>query len=268
MFGLSDFAVVRTLRNRIRGGVDTTVYYDPTGSPRMSGKLSGARLYSVQQSGLMHQKILILDKNLVFIGSANMTTASLQMHDNLVVGLRSQLVANFLLDHPPYTPGALRAMVGGQDLELWLLPDPRGHVIEDLRRCIRNASRSIKIALFTFTHSGLCEELIAAQARGVAVTLVVDLRSGLGASAKAVQQLRAAGISVLFSQGSQLLHHKFLLIDDRTLISGSANWTKAAFYKNSDCILVLHQLTPDQKKFMQSLWRRVATEAQVQKNIH
>ena len=59
----------------------------------------------------------------------------------------------------------------------------------------------------------------------------------------------------------QLLHHKFILIDDQTLLVGSANWTKAAFYKNSDCFLILHNLTDDQKTFMNRLWTRLEAES-------
>jgi cardiolipin synthase A/B len=261
MFGLTDAAVVHSLRQSIRKGVSTTIYYDPTGSSQLRGKLRGADLHPIQQSGLMHQKILILDRELVFLGSANMTASSLRMHDNLVVGVRSPALAQFLLAHPPYTPGYLRTMIGGQELELWLLPDPRGNIVGELRRLIRNASRSVKIALFTFTHPALCEELIAAKRRGIAVTLVVDSHSGLGASAKAVEQLRMGGVPVFLSQGLQLLHHKFLLVDDQMLVCGSANWTKAALTKNSDCILILHQLTQEQKQFMKRLWNKISTEA-------
>lgn len=261
MFGLTDLAVLRTIRERMQAGVSAEVYYDPKASIRIPNKLRGALLHPVQMTGLMHQKILVLDGDLVFLGSANMTAASLRMHDNLVIGMRSPSVARFLAEHPPYTSGYLRTMVGGQDVELWLLPDPRGHVINELRRCIRNASRSLKIALFTFTHPGLCEELIDAKRRGVAVSVIIDQHSARGASMKTVGQLRDAGVPVLLSQGVQLLHHKFLLVDDRTLVCGSANWTKAAFCKNSDCILLLHCLTDEQQRFMKSLWHRVAHEA-------
>ena len=266
MFGLTDLAILRTLEQRVKSGIPTTVYYDPTGSSQVRSRLRGAQIHPVQRGGLMHQKILILDQDLIFIGSANMTTSSLRMHDNLVVGMRSRSLANFLLEHPPYTPGYLHTMIGGQEVELWLLPDPRGNVIGELRRFIRNAARSVKIALFTFTHPALCEELIAAHKRGVAVSIVVDMHSGLGASAKAIEQLRMAGVPVFLSQGLQLLHHKFLMIDDQTVVCGSANWTKAALTKNSDCILVLHQLSEDQKKFMKDLWRRISTEAVEKRN--
>ncbi len=261
MFGLSDRAVLSSLIQKIRRDVPTTVYYDSVGSPKLGQILEGGDIHPMKGSGLMHQKILIIDGETVFIGSANMTTASLRMHDNLVVGLVSRKIAQFLKEHEPFSSGYMQTFVGGQEVEIWLLPDPRGHALHDLRKKIRSAARSIRIALFTFTHPGLIDEVIQAQQRGVSVTVVVDMHSGLGASASAIDRLKKAGIRVLLSQGTQLLHHKFIYIDEQTLLTGSANWTKAAFYKNSDCFLVLHNLNPDQKSFMNRLWRQIETNA-------
>lgn len=262
MFGLNDPSIVNALAKQT---VPTTIYYDPNGSPNLWNTLPNCTLHPVHGFGLMHQKILIVDKETVFIGSANMTTASLTMHDNLVIGFKSQKVAQFLRDKSPQTSGYLRAMVGGQEIEVWLLPDPRAHALQDLRRKIRSAHQSIRIALFTFTHPALVDEVIAAHHRGINVSLVVDLHSGLGASKDAIEKIKRAGIKVYMSQGMQLLHHKFILIDDRMLVTGSANWTKAAFYKNSDCILVLHHLNATQKSFMNGLWGRIESEARLMK---
>lgn len=261
VFGLSDRAVLDLLNKKIASEISTTVYYDPNGaSPRIPASHRSSFI-PVRQSGLMHQKILIVDNDLILIGSANLTSASLRMHDNLIVGMRSPKIAQFLIDHPPFTSGYLRAVSGGQEIDLWLLPDPRGHALADLRRRIHNASRSIRIALFTLTHPLLLEDLIAAKHRGVAVSLVIDTHSGFGASAKAIETLRQEGILVTLSQGLQLLHYKFALIDDQTFISGSANWTKAAFAKNSDCLLILDQLNSSQKRYMNRLWRRIKTQS-------
>ncbi len=261
MFGLSDRAVLSALIQKIRHDIPTTVYYDSTGSPKLGKILDGGDVHPVKSAGLMHQKILILDDETVFIGSANMTSASLRMHDNLVVGLISRKIAQFLKEHEPYSTGYLQTTVGGQEVEIWLLPDPRGHALHDLKKKIRAAARSIRIALFTFTHPGLIDEVIDAHQRGINVAVVVDMHSGLGASASAIERLKKAGVRVLLSQGTQLLHHKFIYIDEQTLLTGSANWTKAAFYKNSDCFLVLHNLNPDQKSFMNRLWNQIETNA-------
>lgn len=262
MFGLSDRPILSALSKKIEENVPTTIFYDTGGSAKVGRYLQGGKLHPIKQSSLMHQKILILDNETVFIGSANMTSASLRMHDNLVIGLVNRNVAKFLREHEPYDPGYLKTMVGGQEMEIWLLPDPRGHALTELRKKIRTAHKSIRIALFTFTHPNLVEEVVDAHRRGVKVSIVIDMHSGLGASAKAVEKLREAGVPVHLSRGTQLLHHKFIYIDEQTLITGSANWTKAAFYKNSDVILALHRLNSDQKKFMNRLWRTVETGTQ------
>jgi len=262
MFGLSDTAILNALSHKT---IPTTIYYDPNASPNLWNVLPNAELNPVRGYGLMHQKILICDRETVFIGSANMTTASLTMHDNLVIGLKSQKLAQFLIEKTPKSTGYLKTMVGGQEIELWLLPDPRGHALHDLRKKIRAARESLKIALFTFTHPALVDEVIGAKNRGLDVTLIIDMHSALGASATAIDRIKKAGIRVLLSKGVQLLHHKFILIDDQMLVTGSANWTKAAFYNNSDCILVLRQLDPDQKNFMHRMWSRLEVEARVLK---
>ncbi len=260
IFGLSDPAVIDALQKKIEAKVETTVYYDPNGAAQIPA-MRHSSFIPVRRGGLMHQKILVVDGDLILIGSANLTSASLSMHDNLIVGLRSPKAAQFLIDHPPFTSGHLQTLSGGQEVALWLLPDPRGHALTDLRRRIHNASKSIRAALFTLTHPSLVEDLITAKQRGVAVFLVIDAHSGLGASAKAVAQLRHEGVSVSLSQGLGLLHYKFALIDEQTLISGSANWTQSAFAKNSDCLLILNQLNDTQRRFCSRLWQRIKRES-------
>lgn len=262
MFGLSDPAILRTLKEKTDQEVSTQIYYDTKGSPNLHRILQNCEIHPIRQTGFMHQKLLILDEEMVFLGSANMTASSLRMHDNLVIGLCNKKIAAFLKETVPYTSGHMHTLVGGQEVDLWILPDPKGHAISELKKKIRRAQRTIKAALFTFTHPTLLDELILAHKRGVHVTLVIDMHSGLGASAKNVAALKKAGIRILFSGGAQLMHHKFVYIDEQTLIAGSANWTKAAFTKNSDCIILLNQLTHEQKSFMNYLWRRIATTAQ------
>jgi phosphatidylserine/phosphatidylglycerophosphate/cardiolipin synthase-like enzyme len=257
MFGLTDRAILNALAQKIEEEIPTKIFYDVKGSSKVHRYLKGGEIFPIQTSSLMHQKIVVLDHDMVFIGSANMTDSSLRMHDNLVVGFRSKPIARFLEEHKPYESGYLKTQVGGQELELWLLPDPRGHALTELRKQIRGARKTIRIALFTFTHPKLIEDVIEAHQRGVDVKVVVDMQSGLGASSKTVDKLKKAKVPIYLSQGIQLLHHKFIYIDDQTLLTGSANWTKAAFYKNSDCILALHRLTPDQKKFMRQLWTQI-----------
>ena len=261
MFGLSDEPILSELAQKTKEGVHVDLYYDLKGSPRLDLLIQGARLHPIEHSGLMHLKILIIDHEMVFIGSANMTTSSLKMHDNLMLGLMDRKAAHFLEKKTPHESGYFKTLLKGQELEIWLLPDLEGLALLDLRKKIKEASRSIRIAQFTYTHPALIEEVIAAHKRGVEVSVVIDMHSSLGASAQAIQRMKQSGAAIFISQGVQLMHHKFLWIDEEMLITGSANWTKSAFDKNNDCLITLPKLDAKQKKLMKKLWKRLSTEA-------
>ena len=85
-------------------------------------------------------------------------------------------------------------------------------------------------------------------------------RNQPGASAKVAALLKKGGIPVKCNRGGNLLHHKFMYIDGKTLVNGSANWTKAAFEKNDDCFIILHDLTDTQREFMDKLWAVIDSE--------
>ena len=259
MFGLSDKAILSALSEKIDQNIPTKVFYDVTGSQNIQQLLYKGEIYPVKRRGLMHQKIVILNDEMIFIGSANMTQASLRMHNNLVIGFVSPSIAKFLKEHEPFTPGYKSCEVGGQKIEIWLLPDPKGDTLIELKKRIRAASKSIRTALFTFTHPDLVDELIDAYKRGVNVSVVVDKYSGYGASSKSIEKLKESHVPVTLSRGIELLHHKFVYIDEETLLTGSLNWTKSGFKRNSDCMIALNELNSDQKKFMKKLWRNIET---------
>ena len=260
MFGLTDASILQTLYKKSKE-MDVNIFYDPSASTKIGigkGKLKPHPIFS---KGLMHQKILVIDDEISFLGSANMTRSSLKMHDNLVIGFHSPIVAKFLKEKAPNSSGHLKTTVGGQKVELWLLPDPRGHALTALREMIRKANYSIRIGMFTLSHPLLVEELLQAQKRGIDLTIAIDFNSGFGASKQAIEKLKSNGAKVILSTSSKLLHHKFLYVDENTLVCGSANWTKAAFYKNHDCFAVLHNMTSQQKRFMEELWEKIEEDS-------
>ena len=254
MFGLSDPQIIYTLKNKA-ASINTKIYYDKRSSKKVD--LPGDVIFPMKTTGLMHQKILIIDNKLTFLGSCNFTRSSLSMDNNLIIGIYSPDLARFLSKNTPYKSGYLKKVIGGQKIECFLLPDKNNKALEHLKTHLRSARKSIKIAMFTFTHPILIEELIKAKKRNVEICVVVDFSSGVGISSKYIQKLKEANVKVLLSQGIELLHYKYLIVDDKTLICGSANWTKAAFSKNTDLILTIYNLNGEQKKFMQKLQKIV-----------
>ncbi len=269
IYSLTDRTLINDLRNKSEEGVDVTVIYDHQASAGVHKKLGQkVKATSRKGRGLMHQKILVVDDVKSWIGSANFTPTSLRSYGNLVTGFYCSELANALqrkaaalanegkysVTHPS------EHIISGQKVELWFLPDA-SDAIDRVKNMIRTATKTIKIAMFTWTRQDFANEVIKANKKGVDVEVVIDRNSGQGASSIIVELLRVNRLKVRVSQGSELLHHKFMIVDDQVLINGSANWTKAAFTQNDDCFIILHDLNDEQRIFLDRLWKVIINES-------
>ncbi|MEZ5314614.1 MAG: phosphatidylserine/phosphatidylglycerophosphate/cardiolipin synthase family protein [Chlamydiales bacterium] len=257
MYSLNDEKIIRALNHKAKKGVKVTVLHDSKTSQFGYRKLKSIDLIPIEISGLSHQKILVLDGKEVWIGSANFTTESLRLHDNLVMKFNSIELAKSILSEF----SAYYFYIGDQKCELWHLPRDRKAGLNHLIDLIHQSKNSIRIAMYTWTHSKLTDAVIAAHNRGVAVEVILDNSQANGVGQRTTNKLIESGISVWVNRRQKLLHHKCLWIDENILVQGSTNWTKAAFSKNKDCFLILFDLTQEQKDKLQKMWFRTRTLA-------
>jgi phosphatidylserine/phosphatidylglycerophosphate/cardiolipin synthase-like enzyme len=259
VYGITDPDILAVIIQKTNQHLPISVEYDPSASSSLKKILpQSVHIDPIKGKGLMHRKIVIIDHSQVFLGSANLTPTSLRHHDNLVLGLYHPKLAAFL-EHPTQTSFAFS--LNAQQGELFLFPDPQQTGLHRLLTALHAAKSKIAIAMFTMTHPQIAEALIQAKKRGISISIAADYYAAKGASRKMLKNLAAEGIQILNSQGRQLLHHKWALIDDELLVMGSANWTQAAFSKNHDFLLFLFPLSKSQKQFMSKLWDIIEIES-------
>lgn len=253
IYSLSDKELINALNRKSAEGVKIKVIHDSK-TPRYGFEKLCSKIdkEAVKISGLMHQKILVIDRQKVWLGSANMTTESLKVHDNLVVGLCDERLAQMILSNTPFDEHLLE----NQKIEYWSFPQKGKEGLQRLIELIDRAESSVRVAMFTWTHPDLSQAVIRAKNRGIQVQIVLDRDQAAAVSQKALEILQSAKIDVRLSNGPGLLHHKFAWIDEKTLINGSANWTKSAFTRNWDCFIILTPLNETQNQKMRELWRR------------
>ena len=105
-----------------------------------------------------------------------------------------------------------------------ILPDDTKKPIID---AIDAAKKSIKIKMFVFSDPDLINAVIAAQARGVKVQVMLNpaRRSGEEDNEETRKKLEAAGIEVKDSNPAfGLTHEKSMVVDDETAFVKSLNW--------------------------------------------
>ena len=133
-------------------------------------------------------------------------------------------------------------------------------VVEGL---ISKASRSIDVAVYRFNHPGLARDVAAALALGVKVRLVLD-RNKYEESASTRALFAGAAIPFRLLYGRQgagtKMHHKFAILDEQTVLTGSYNWTLESEEQNFENLIILRE--SDQVKTyreeFESLWAAAA----------
>lgn len=269
IYALNDPSIIAALRDKADKGVPVKVICDEEANPKLKQKLgSKIALVPINEKGLMHQKIVVIDSKQVWIGTANMTHYSLRIHGNLVVGADAPALAEYIQSYAVdvLEKGSRKSTeyktfdIGGQKVEMWFLPDNK-EAIERIIGLIDGAKKTIKVAMFTWTRYDFAQAMIRARLRGITVDTALDNNSSKGASAKIAHMLLNKGIPIIINSNEGLLHYKTMIIDNETLVNGSANWTKAAFTQNRDCFMILLNLTDPQQKKLETLWKAIIAES-------
>ncbi|MEX2144461.1 MAG: phospholipase D-like domain-containing protein [Anaerolineales bacterium] len=100
---------------------------------------------------------------------------------------------------------------------------------EPLQAAFDAAQESIDIAIYDLNMNNLRNALIAAAQRGVPVRMVIESENF---SLEELAPLQAAGISVIGDENPDLMHHKFAIIDQQEVWTGSFNYTITDAYGN------------------------------------
>lgn len=210
---------------------------------------------------LMHNKFMVIDaedeeRAAVFTGSMNLTTAQILSYPNNMVLIRDQAMArNYTVEfeemwgsqgpfpEPDFarfgaekldnTPHLFK--VNGSLVESYFSPSDftNREILEELEA----ASSSIRFALLTFTRDDLAEAMIAKVGQGLEVRGIIENINDNGSE---YTKILSAGVNVTDHVPSALLHHKYAVIDDAVVITGSHNWSNSAEQQNDENTVIIH----------------------------
>ncbi len=246
-YAIRDKQIIQALNTAAERGINVEVVYDPTASKGAFSKFSThVKQKRYEGNGLMHMKLLAIDNEVAFLGTANFTRASLAHHANTVLCITHPGIAALIQEKVKAFPYAVSSRshsftLPNVELQFAFLPEYKG-AADEVKKLLRSAKKTIDVAMFTFTRRDFAKELIDAKKRGVSVNVRLDSGSMKGTSKIIAQYLKKGGVSVEKGVSTGLYHHKLALIDKKTWIIGSANWTKSAFGRNDEYLLFLKRL--------------------------
>ncbi len=109
-----------------------------------------------------------------------------------------------------------------------------GDALHLVRDAIDGAVATLDVCLYDFSHPDLIDAIVAAYDRGVTVRFVGDADELDQAGYIAMEE---AGIESVLREKSGIQHNKFLVIDDRFVLTGSMNYTYAGVELNNNHVV-------------------------------
>jgi len=263
-YSICDSKIIAALKEVAEKDVSVRIIFDLSATPTpLSSFGNKIEVHPRKARGLMHHKLLVIDHNIVWLSTANMTTGSLQQHGNLSLGLKSpplaqeiESLAEAMITQKTFTSRPLELLHKDQHFRLYLHPFHGKSSLNDLINRIEQAKKKVFVAMYTFTHPLLKDALVRAQKRGVDVRVIFDKESSKRTSQIAFLALKKANVPCAYRTKAGLLHYKTALIDN-TLCTGSCNWTKAGFKSNDDFIFIIDPLSSDQLTWIEEWWKSV-----------
>ncbi|PZV12942.1 MAG: competence protein ComE [Leptolyngbya sp.] len=163
----------------------------------------------------------------------------------------------------PFRP-ARQVMVGNTQVEVQFSPSSRSVPWQQssnglIGQTLSSASKSVSMALFVFSDQQLVDLLETTHKRQVEIKALIDPGFAYRSYSEALDMMgitltddckyeannrpwqpAIATVGVPRMPPGDLLHHKFGIVDQQTVITGSHNWTNAANSGNDETVLVIH----------------------------
>ncbi len=211
----------------------------------------------------MHHKFCVIDRKIVWTGSFNPTySGSSRQNNNALVIMSSLLAAQFIKEferlweeessslnlNPNLDPLLLES---GIKVYFSLHHNPEEAIIQELEK----AKESIYFALFTFTSQEIAQAIIHKFAENIEIKGILEKnQDGPFSRFHSLKRLR---VPVRWDRNFYFMHHKFFIIDQKIVITGSFNPTWSANYRNRENLIIIYSpsLASQYQEEFNRLWK-------------
>jgi phosphatidylserine/phosphatidylglycerophosphate/cardiolipin synthase-like enzyme len=132
----------------------------------------------------------------------------------------------------------LRRALGGVPPSVEVFFSPKGGCTETVVREISGARHEVLVQAYSFSSKPIAEALVAAKTRGVQVTILLD-RSNESEPYSDLPLFLEQGLAPLIDAHHAIAHNKVMVIDRKTVVTGSFNFTHQAEAENAENLLVI-----------------------------
>jgi phosphatidylserine/phosphatidylglycerophosphate/cardiolipin synthase-like enzyme len=210
---------------------------------------AGITIIPDERSAIMHHKFAVRDGEEIWTGSWNLTVGDTYRLNNNAVRMRSPELAKAFTEEfeTMFTQkkfGAGRARgavtppvhVGGMRVQVLFAPEDG--VAQKVAERIHQATSQIRFLAFSFTHDGIGQAVLDRAKGGVSIAGVFE-KTGSETRFSEFGAMKQSGLEVFQDGNPYVMHHKVFVLDGRTTIVGSFNFSDGADRDNDEnCLIV------------------------------
>lgn len=259
MHRISSPTIIKSLVDKANEEVHIDIecqhYVDPKTKSHQADRLKhnpNVKFTQISSKGAgLHEKVMVVDGTTALVSTANFSETSLQVSGNLTVSVPSEKLCRFITNN---SSGHFE--VHDQWGLYFSLPKDGDRAFNALVKQIRGAKERIQVAMLSLSYHSILRELEHAFRRGVDVEVIVDKTS----YALCMDIMRKEKFKFpCYTQPltADTIHYKMCIVDNKTLIVGSTNWTFKGFRESRENMLILGNLTEDQREKLQELWDNI-----------
>ncbi|MEB3198692.1 MAG: phospholipase D-like domain-containing protein [Candidatus Sericytochromatia bacterium] len=260
-YDIEDLGVVDALLRARKRGVTIRLVTDsdnmvekahPDQARQAISRLKGAGIPVIddRRSGIMHHKFMVVDSRVVWTGSTNLTPTSLYRHNNNALTIRQARLASAFereferlfvrrefgkAARVESLPSDIISIGEGATVQAFFSPAGRGRaaVVKELQ----GARQRIRFMTFSLTDPETGATLIERSRAGVKVEGIFDRWLAAG-QFSLFEKFKAAKLEVRKDGNEALMHHKIIVVDSGTVITGSYNYSQNAENNNNEAFLI------------------------------
>jgi phosphatidylserine/phosphatidylglycerophosphate/cardiolipin synthase-like enzyme len=202
---------------------------------------------------IMHDKFVVVDGRAIWTGSWNFTDGdTYRLNNNAIKIVSRQLAQNYTAEFekmfvqrsfgPNKPAGGTEPLVNLQGVQIENYFAPKDGVADKIAGRIAQAQQSIHFLAFSFTNDTIGNAMLARAKAGVSVAGVFET-TGSETQFSEYDKMRKAKLDVLQDGNPYVMHHKVIIIDGRTVIFGSFNFSNNADKDNDENLLIVDDPT-------------------------
>jgi len=127
-----------------------------------------------------------------------------------------------------------------------------------IQKFLDRAKDSISICVFTISDNSITKKIVECHEKGIKVRIITDNDKQYDRGSD-INYLNDKGVEIKVDMTRHHMHHKFAIVDDSALLTGSYNWTRSAEKYNQENLLITHNPTVIRKfeNEFTRLWKKM-----------